>query len=98
MPDDTLTPAASPALAARSRHYPQHWEGRVPLRVRMMTSVVPDFIFRLTEPRYRDCVAAEGREYDAWVNSHGAVSALVGGVPLGLKPGEFEVTAWHGES
>jgi hypothetical protein len=43
-------------------------------------------------------VALEGHEYDAWVNSHGAVAAVLDkGERLGVRPYEFEVIEWHGE-
>ncbi len=41
-------------------------------------------------------VALIGMELDAWTNSHGSVcSVFRDGEKLGLKPGEFEVIAWH---
>jgi len=40
--------------------------------------------------------ALEGEEYDAYVNSHGALCAIFAdGDMIGLKPGEFTVVGWH---
>jgi hypothetical protein len=40
-------------------------------------------------------VAFRHHDYDAWVNQHGAVAAILSGGELGLKPDEFEVIEWH---
>jgi len=80
-----------PALHHQSDSYPDRFKGRVPLRVRMLRTVGPDFCFLAPniEPAQR------GVEYPAWTNSHGAVCRAVDGkADLGLKPDEFEVTAW----
>jgi len=39
--------------------------------------------------------AYEGQEYHVLVNQNGAVTAITPEGELGLKPNEFEVTAWH---
>ena len=79
----------SPALTEQSEHYPASWGGKVPLRVRMEVTVI-------SEIPGEQCSAVVGREYDAWVNSYGALSAILeDGEMLGLKPHEFTVTAWH---
>ena len=87
-----FTAQDSPALGLRSELYPEHFGGRVPLRVRMLETVTSEFpaIF----PRMR---AFSGSELDCYVNSHGAVSVLLneGRDRLGVKPDEFEVIAWH---
>ena len=43
----------------------------------------------------RGLVVVPGRLYDAVCNRHGAVSAMVGGKLLGMKPDEFRVVAWR---
>lgn len=75
--------------------YPEQWERQVPLKVKMKTTVRPDFpqIF----PSKEICI--EGIEYYCQVNSYGALSAILpDGEYLGLKPGEFEVVEFHPES
>lgn len=89
----------SPALVHRSRDegkfaYPAYFNDKVPLKVRMNTVVEPDMpgIFPYKEGTF--CLY--GHEYYVWVNSYGAVSAILeNGEQLGLKPGEFEVIEWH---
>jgi hypothetical protein len=80
----------SPAIAFRSIHYPPRFEGKVPTRVRMLRTVASDIPCQL-----RPMVVKAGYDYPAWVNSHGAVSAVLdhGGM-LGLRPDEFEVVEW----
>ena len=86
-----VTSNNSPALISRSDDYPASWRGRVPKRVRMAKTVTPDF------PGMGALVAIQDQEYDVWVNSHGAVAAIVDvrGKTLGLRPYEFEVIEWH---
>lgn len=86
----------SPALKYMSDRngpgYPAHFKGKVPLKVKMCTNVKADLPFLATD----GIEALEGIEYYVYVNSYGAVSAILpNGEQLGLKPGEFEVTAWH---
>lgn len=38
--------------------------------------------------------AIAGEIYFAWTNAHGALSAVLPGGNLGLKPDEFEVVEW----
>lgn len=89
----------------QSDSYPKHWEGHVPVRVRMTKTVRPDLPFldmlpkvvadALLDPGDRDIVCEEGREIDVCCNSHGAVYVVFpNGVQLGLKPDEFYVVAW----
>jgi hypothetical protein len=88
----------SPALTEQHAGYPPVWRGRVPLKVRMATTVRADFPFIVINPRM---IAQKGKEYFVWVNSYGAVSAVIGDPAsletdlLGLKPYEFEVVNWH---
>lgn len=89
------TPFDSPALTYRSAHYPRNGfegaENRVPLRVRTTRPVHSDFGGIFGPP----LLCFEGAEYDVWVNSHGAVAAILPDGLLGLKPGEFTVVAYH---
>jgi hypothetical protein len=79
----------SPALKSQSENYPASWRGKVPSRICMENTV------RSEIPFDRLC-AIEGQEYDAYVNSHGALCAIFDdGEMLGLKPHEFTVVAWH---
>lgn len=71
-------------------NYP--WGDRVPLKVIMLKTVYPDMPFLAKE----DTVCKRGEEYYCWVNSYGAVSAILSnGDQLGLKPKEFVVTEYH---
>lgn len=82
----------SPALEYQSDIYPASWHGKVPKRVRMAMTIHPDMPF-LAPPL---TVAENGKEYDCWVNSHGAVAVICeNGFKLGVKPYEFEITGWH---
>lgn len=87
--------ATSPALKEQSGSYPARWNGRVPLRVRMLKTVRSDWVFG------QALVAREGEVYDVWVNRHGAVSVILEeGMErqvkkLGVKPDEFEVVDWY---
>lgn len=75
--------------------YPAYWHGKVPYKVRLLKSVYPDMPFLCKD----DTVCKRQHEYYVWVNSYGAVSAiLTNGEQLGLKPDEFEVTEWHEET
>lgn len=82
----------SPALDYQSRSYPIPWYGKVPSRVKMTKTVRPDFPCSLTQIGQ----ALIGIEYPVWVNSHGAVTAILpNGEKLGLKPDEFEIVEFH---
>lgn len=90
--DPLVIPLSSPALKHQSDSYPASWYGKVPLRVKMAKTVTADTPF-LAKP---EAVGHTGREYFAWVNSHGAVAIVCdNGEKLGVKPYEFEVTEWH---
>ena len=85
----------SPALKLRSRHYPEHFEDRVPLTIRMRYNVRPD--------PWCDAIGGKpgtilrgGEVYPAWTNSHGAVCGIcANGERLGVRPDEFEVEEWY---
>jgi hypothetical protein len=90
MSDKTAnTQTDSPALREQSELYPVKWSGRVPKRIRMLKHVEGDF------PIPPFAVAYSGKEYDCWVNSHGAVAANTEHGMLGVKPDEFEVIEFH---
>ncbi len=90
------TPHDSPALLEQHAGYPPVWNGKVPLTVCMATTVRADFPFIYMNP---DMVAYKGKVYIVWVNSYGAVAAILTCPAennlLGLKPYEFEIIAWH---
>jgi len=92
----TKTCYDSPALQTRSEHYPASWHQKVPKRIKMSKTVMSDLpMFRFQVPMR----AVSGMEYECWVNSHGALCAILdhgeGDNMLGLKPYEFEVIGWH---
>jgi hypothetical protein len=79
----------SPALEKKSEFYPANFRGRVPKRIKMSMEVHSEMPFDKTQV-YKDL------EYDVWVNSNGAMSAIVSGeILLGIKPGECEIVQWH---
>ncbi len=82
-------PTDSPALQKQSEHYPIYFDGRVPLRVRMLDTVSSELPFGPQN------VAYSGGEFECWVNSHGAVAVFIDGELLGVKPDEFKVLEWH---
>jgi len=83
------TAADSPALTVQNHGYPPEWKRRVPLSVRVQRTVSSDL-------PYVEAQAAKGVTYPVWVNSNGAVSAILpNGEALGLKPQEFNVVDWH---
>lgn len=95
--DSEMVKKYGPALRHQSDWYPEHFDGRVPRRVRMLMTVRPDFPFLLPAER-RDMVAERGATYEVQCNSHGAVTAILGDGEkelLGLKPAEFEIVEWH---
>lgn len=95
MRDEALT---SPALKWMSNKkgsfaYPANFRGRVPLKVTLAKTVTPDLPFLGVK---EGTVALKDKEYYVWVNSYGAVSAILkNGKKLGLRPSEFDVTEWH---
>jgi hypothetical protein len=82
----------SPALKNQAK-YPVRWNGKVPLKIKCLKTVHPEPFFM----HHKDGTLCEStKEYYVWVNSYGAVSAILkNGEQLGLKPDEFEVTEWH---
>jgi hypothetical protein len=85
----------SPALFGVSAHWPKKWD-RVPKRVLMLRTAVPDHLLAMVNPKLRGLAAVNGQDYPVWVNRHGAVSAVLpGGHRLGLYPSEFEVVEFH---
>jgi len=90
----------SPALTVQSQKsdrfdYPARYRGRVPLKVKTAKDVFPDFV-GLGPMVKVGTVCRKDHEYYVWVNSHGAVSAILpNGERLGLLPSEFDVTEWH---
>lgn len=75
--------------------YPARYDKKIPLRVRMTTTVVSEMPFFIQQKT--DCpVAIHGNEFYVKVNSYGAVTAIFDdGRMLGLKPGEFEIIEYH---
>jgi hypothetical protein len=87
----------SPALKKQSTDkgkfaYPARYNGKVPLKVKMLHTVTSDLPFGNRE----DVVCAVDMEYYVNVNSYGAISAILkNGERLGLKSNEFEVIEFH---
>jgi hypothetical protein len=88
-----VTPADSPALRFRSPEYPPRFGGLVPRAVLMRRTVR---LIRFSFHEGLPSKAERGHTYPCWVNSHGAVAAILeDGTAIGVKPDEFEVTDWH---
>lgn len=92
----------SPALKWQSdkkgrEEYPANYRGRVPLKVKLAKDVTPDLMHLAPILGIKkDTIALKDKEYYVWVNSYGAVSAILeNGEKLGLFPSEFDVTDWH---
>jgi hypothetical protein len=92
----------SPALEWQSNKkgdfaYPANFRGKVPLKVKLAKTVTPDLMeFSAILGIKKDTVALKDNEYYVWVNSYGAVTAILpNGERLGLVPSEFDVTEWH---
>ncbi len=102
------TAYSSDAMSKQSDGYPARFAGRVPLKVRVLKSVVSfqglpvEAIKALTEGKPSGC--KRGDVFFAETNQHGAVSAVLPGTVskyypllcdcLGLMPDEFEVVEW----
>ena len=94
----------SPALKWQSdrggrSNYPANYRGRVPLKVKVAKNVVPDLphFHKLLKVK-DDTVCVKDNEYYVWVNSYGAVTAILpNGEKLGLLPSEFDVIEWHNQ-
>jgi len=79
-----------PALHYQSENYPADWHGRVPKRVRICKAERSDI------PIPPVLEAKLGTQYEVYVNSHGAVAAILPEMQLlGLLPDEFEIVEWH---
>lgn len=91
----------SPALKWKSDKkgsfaYPANFRGRVPLKVRMATNAKSDI--PVIPGDDKDISVNKDNAYYVWVNSFGAVSAILpDGERLGLYPSEFDVIEWHEE-
>ena len=92
----------SPALEWQSDiggrgNYPANFRGRVPLKVKVAKTVEPDLPWLKGELGVKDdTICQKDNDYYVWVNSYGAVSAILpNGERLGLLPSEFDVTEWH---
>lgn len=92
----------SPALQWQSDRggrmdYPARFRGRVPLKVVVAKNVTPDLMeFKKELGIKDDTICLKDNEYYVWVNSYGAVSAILpNGERLGLLPSEFDVAEWH---
>lgn len=91
----------SPSLIKKSTEkgklaWPARFGDKVPLKVLMKETVTSDIPMVL--PSVPGLLCIQGNEYHVWVNSYGAVSAILpNGKLLGLKPREFEVTEWHNQ-
>lgn len=82
----------SPALKHRSKHYPERFNDRVPLTIRMTMNVRPD-LWCSGRP---GTILRRDEVYPAWTNSHGAVCGIcANGERLGVKPDEFEVESFY---
>lgn len=86
-----MTFADSPALVSRSEHWPWPREKGVPRRVRITQRGGVRSELPFPPILHAPC----GQIREVWVNSHGAVSAILDdGQALGLLPGEFEIVEW----
>ena len=92
----------SPALEWQSNRkgrcsYPANFRGKVPLKVKVAKNVTPDLpMFSNILGIQKDDICLKDNEYYVWVNSYGAVSAILpNGKKLGLLPSEFDITEWH---
>jgi hypothetical protein len=85
-----------PALHARSSQYP--YGDRVPKRIRMIKTVVPDLVVGAGIVLYENDlpqIALTGMTLQAWTHNSGAVAAVFpNGERLSLKKGDFEVIEW----
>ena len=63
------------------------------LRVKMLMDVSPDLPWYIELIKAKTVTAAAGQEYEVYVNSHGAVTAVIGNENARPAPDEFEVTA-----
>ena len=87
--------APSPALKSKAKDFPARFSGRVPKKIKMLTTVYPHW-----PPAIKPGTMLEmGQVYDCWVNIHGAVSGWCdNGEKLGVTPGEFDVVEWQDDN
>ncbi len=87
----------SPALKTQSKHYPERFKGRVPMRIRMLMNVRPDpWCGAIGQSGGPGTILRYDETYECWTNSHGAVAGIcANGFALGVKPDEFEVVEWY---
>lgn len=75
-------------------YYPSRYQQKVPLQIRMLKTVTGDIPMIIAGSA--DLIAIGGNTYYCYVNSLGAVTALLPGAnELGVKPSEFEVVSFH---
>lgn len=84
----------SPALLKRNKgQFPATFKDRVPLKVKIIKTVVP-ILFYLIDSS--GSILESGNEYYVWVTAYGTVSAILSnGKMVGVKPDEYDVIEWH---
>ncbi len=82
-----MIPDDSPALRHKAPEYPYNG---TPLKVRIVKAIFND-------PNPDAILAAEGDEYECYVEADGELAAIVEGELVWLREGEFEVIGWHGK-
>lgn len=91
-----LIPQDSPALQRQSDAWPTGAFGsRVPKRIKVTKTVHADILYAFLTPAVIPTAHA-GTIYPVYVNTHGAVAAILpDGTRLGVKFQEFEVIEFH---
>lgn len=77
-----------------SKHWPSHYHGKIPTRVRMTCHLGPDF-WGILHPGTPRIWLSHGEEYLVKCNQHGALSVLTVHGELGIKPSEHEIIEWR---
>lgn len=77
-----------------SKHWPTHYRGRVPVKVRMTRHLGPDF-WGILHPGTPRIWLSHGEEYSVKCNQHGALWVMTPHGELGIKPGEHEIIEWR---
>lgn len=87
----------SPALKQQSKSYPKNFDGKVPLRIKMVCNVRPDpWAGAIGQSGGPGTILRIDYIYEAYTNSNGAVCGICdNGFKLGVKPDEFEVVEWY---
>lgn len=81
-----------PALTVRHHDKGYPFGERVPSKIAMKRTVHSDLVGIVPDAAPPAIISAT---YDTWVNSYGAVAAVLpDGRKLGVKPDEFEVVEW----